>query len=61
MDFITELPTIQGKDYIYVVVDLLTKYAQFFTIPTWYSTSQVVELFFKEEFRPWSPKTIVND
>lgn len=51
MDFIARLPTMQGKDCIYVVVDRLTKYAHFFAIPTKYSTSQVVELFFKEVFQ----------
>lgn len=39
MDFITGLPTVQGKDCIYIVVDRLTKYAHFFTIPTRYTTA----------------------
>jgi hypothetical protein len=29
MDFITGLPKVQGKGYIYVVVDRLTKFAHF--------------------------------
>lgn len=33
MDFITGLPIVQGKDCIYVVVDMLTKFAHFFAIP----------------------------
>jgi hypothetical protein len=62
MDFITGLPTVQGKDCIYVVVDRLTKYAHFFAIPTRYSASQVAELFFREVFRLHGlPKNIVSD
>jgi hypothetical protein len=33
MDFITGLPRVQGKDCIFVVVDKLTKFSHFFTIP----------------------------
>eukprot|EP00253_Pinus_taeda_P022845 PITA_22845 len=62
MDFIMGLPIVQGKDCIYLVVDWLTKYAHFFTIPTRYSASQVVELFFREIFRLHDlPKNIVSD
>ena len=62
MDFITGLPTVQGKDCIYVVVDRLTKYVHFFTIPTKYSASQVAELFFREIFQLHRlPKNIVSD
>ena len=32
MDFITELPKVNGKDCIFVVVDRLMKYAHFITI-----------------------------
>jgi len=51
MDFITGLPKVQGRDCIYVVVDRLMKYAHFFIIPTTYTTTQVVELIFREIFR----------
>jgi hypothetical protein len=51
MDFITGLPKVQGMDYIYVVVDMLTKYVHFFSIPLEYNTSQVEDLFFKEVFK----------
>jgi hypothetical protein len=51
MDFITGLPKVQGKDYIYVVVDKLTKFAHFYAIPTEYNAVQVAELFFREVFR----------
>ena len=37
MDFITGLPKAQGMDYIYVVVEILTKYAHFFAIPMEYN------------------------
>jgi hypothetical protein len=33
MDFITGLPKVHGRDYIYVVLDRLTKFAHFFVIP----------------------------
>ena len=62
MDFITGLPTVQGKDCIYVVIDRLTKYTHFFAISAHYTTAQVAELFFKEIFRLHGlPKTIIND
>eukprot|EP00253_Pinus_taeda_P036260 PITA_36260 len=62
MDFITRLPSVHGKDCIYVVVDRLTKYAHFFAIPTQYTTSQVTKLFFREVFHLHElPKTIVKD
>ena len=32
MDFITDLPTSEGKDSIFLVVDKLTKYAHFISI-----------------------------
>jgi hypothetical protein len=51
MDFITGLPRVQGRDCIFVVVDRLTKFAHFFTIPTDYKAIQVAELFFREVFR----------
>jgi hypothetical protein len=51
MDFITGLPKVQGKDCIYVVVDRLTKFAHFYSIPIEYNAVQVAELFFREFFR----------
>jgi hypothetical protein len=62
MDFITGLPKVQGKDCIYVVVDILTKFAHFYTIPTEYSAVQVAELFFMEVFKLHGlSKSIVNE
>jgi hypothetical protein len=51
MDFITGLPKVQGRDCIYVIVDILTKYAHFFSIPSEYNASQVEDLFFRDVFR----------
>lgn len=62
MNFIIGLPTVQGRDCIFVVVDMLTKFTHFFSILSKYLASQVVELFFKEVFRLHGlPKTIIND
>ena len=62
MDFITGLPTVQGKDCIFVVVDRIRKYSHFFAISAHYTTSQVAELFFKDVFRLHGlPRTIVSD
>jgi hypothetical protein len=62
MYFITGLPRAQGKDFIFVVVDRLTKFAHFFPIATDFSATQVAELFFREVFRLHSlPKTIISD
>jgi hypothetical protein len=62
MYFITGLPKVQGKDCIYVVVDILTKFSHFYAIPTEYSVVQVVNLFFREVFRLHGlSKNIVSD
>jgi hypothetical protein len=42
MDFITRLPMTQGKDYIFVVLDRLTKFSHFLAISTDFSATQVV-------------------
>ena len=39
MDFIIGLPTVQGKDCIFVVIDRLTKYAHFFAISARYTVA----------------------
>jgi hypothetical protein len=62
MDFMTGLPKAQGKYYIFVVVDRLTKFADFFAIATDYSATQVADLFFREVFKLHGlPKTIMSD
>ena len=53
---------VQGKDCIFVVVDRLTKYAQFFAISAHYTATQVAKLLFREFFRLHGlPKTIISD
>jgi hypothetical protein len=62
MDFIIGFPKAQGKDCISVVVDMLTKFAHFFSIATDFSATQVADLFFREVFRLHGlTKTIVSD
>jgi hypothetical protein len=62
MEFITCLPKVQVKDYIYVVVDILTKFSHFYTILTEYSEVQVAEIFFREVFILYGLlKKIVSD
>jgi hypothetical protein len=62
MDFITSLHKVQGKDCIYVVVDILTKLSHFYTILTYYSAFRVADVFFMEVFRLHGlPKNIVSD
>jgi len=61
MDFIIGLPKFQGKDCIYVVVDILTKFAHFYAILIDYNAIQLVELFFREVFRiDGLPQNIVS-
>jgi hypothetical protein len=62
MYFISGFPKVQGKDFIFVVVDRLTKFSHLFSIATKCSASQVADLFFREIFRLHGlPKTIVTD
>jgi hypothetical protein len=62
MDFITGLPKTQGRYYIYVVADRLTKFAHFFAISSECKATQVADLFFREIFRLHGlPKNIVSD
>lgn len=62
MVLIFGLPSVQGKDCIFAVVDRLNKFTHFFAILTRYSASQVAKLFFREVFRLHElTKTIVSD
>lgn len=62
MDFITRLPRVQSKDCIYVVVDRLTKYANFHAISLKFKAPQVTDLLFREIFKLHGlPKNIVSD
>ena len=48
MDFITGFPKVFGKDFIFLVVDRLTKFSHFFVVTTTFTASQVVELYLKK-------------
>ena len=62
MDFITGLPKVLGKDFIFVVVDRITKFSHLFVVTTTFTAAQVAELFFKEAFRLHGlPKSIVSE
>ena len=63
MDFVTGLPrTLKNHDYIWVVVDRLTKSAHFIPVPVTYSMDQLAELYVKEIMRLHGiPQSIVFD
>ena len=62
MDFITGLPKVLGKDYIFVVVDRITKFSHLLFVTTTFIPTKVVELLFKEVFRSHGiPKSIISD
>jgi hypothetical protein len=62
MDFITGLPTSEGKDVIFVIVDRLTKYAHFVGISSKAKASQVIDSYVKNIFKLHGfPKVIVSD
>ena len=50
MDFITGFPKVLGKDFIFVVVDRITKHYILFVATPTFTISQVDELLFKEVF-----------
>ena len=51
MDFMIGLTKVNGRDYIFMVVENLTKYAHFFTILSDLQAAQVINFFFREVFR----------
>ena len=62
MDFIEGLPIFDGKDKIFVVVDIFTKYAHFIAIKKTNSAKQIAEIFCKHIYKLHGfPKVIVSD
>lgn len=62
MDFITDLPKAKGKSVIMVVVDRLSKYAHFSSLPPNFNASVVAELFIKDIVKLHGiPSSIVSD
>ncbi|GKB82655.1 ty3-gypsy retrotransposon protein [Tanacetum coccineum] len=62
MDFITGLPASRGITVILVVVDRLTKYAHFGTLPTSFNVHKVAEVFLEIVVKHHGiPRTIVSD
>jgi hypothetical protein len=53
MDFITQLPTVQGYNGIFVVVDRFSKYAVFFPMKVYCNAKDVVKMFFKNVVKYW--------
>ena len=62
MDFITHLPPSQNKTAIWVIVDRLTKFAHFISLPTNYTAATLAPIFVAEIYKlHGAPKTIVSD
>jgi len=63
MDFVVGLPrTPKGLDFIWVVVDKLTKYAHFIPINIRYSLERLISLYVSEIVRLHDvPSSIVSD
>ncbi len=62
MDFITGLPKSEGKSVIMVVVDRLTKYAQFCALSRPFKASTVSTAFMERVQKlHGNPKIIVSD
>lgn len=62
MDFITHLPVSASKSVLWVVVDRLTKFAQFIALPFGFSASSLAVIFLAEIYRLHGvPKTIVSN
>ena len=50
MEFIIGLSKVPEREFIYMVMDRLTKYVHLFSIPSEYNASQVADIFFGEVF-----------
>jgi hypothetical protein len=62
MELVTNLPKSVVKDVIFVVMNILIKYARFGGIQSTYTTNQVVEVFMKKIHRLHGfPKLIFSD
>ena len=62
MDFITGLPQSRGYTVVMVVVDRLSKYTHFATLPTPFDALRVAQLFINTVVRHHGfPKTLVSD
>lgn len=62
MDFIEGLPSSHGKQVIFVVVDLLSKYAHFLNLSHPYTAIDVAKLFMDSIFRLHGlPSSIISD
>lgn len=62
MDFITHLPPSQNKTAIWVIVDRLTKFAHFISLPTNYTASTLAPIFVAKIYKlHGAPKTIASD
>nr|KAJ0205923.1 hypothetical protein LSAT_V11C500259630 [Lactuca sativa] len=62
MDFITHLPPSNGKTSIWVIVDRLTKFSHFITLPSHSTAASLATLFLQQIYRLHGiPKTILSD
>ncbi|KAL4583246.1 hypothetical protein LXL04_007814 [Taraxacum kok-saghyz] len=62
VDFITHLPTSNRKTAIWVLVDRLTKFAQFISLPTHFTAASLAGIFLREVYRLHGlPNTIISD
>lgn len=62
MDFIEELSNSQGKSVIWVVVDMLSKYAHFIALHHPYTAKSLALVYMQNVFKLHGhPKSIVTD
>ncbi|GJU03261.1 ty3-gypsy retrotransposon protein [Tanacetum coccineum] len=62
MDFITHLPPSNGKTVIWVIVDRLSKFAHFLSLPTNFIAASLASIFLHEIYRLHGlPNSIVTD
>ena len=61
MDFVEGLPKSEGKNYIIVVVDQLTKFVHFIGLSHPYATQEVARVFLDQVIKLHGvPKTIIS-